>query len=936
MDLSFGLSEIISLGLAFQALDMWGRKRRRQARGRSLIPPPHRVPRRVHRGSDRPKTWAFSSCRLLSLCRVVPPNVLADPSLAHSLGGLAPDSTALDSTAALPLLNSLTHLTYLTSTSPRIREILTLDGGLERLLHILRNSCIPRPPPPPPDLYGLSLSVPASTGLLTPDRAIAYRFSLAFQCVSNVGVRGSEQIRTRVVQAGVLDVVAQVLEVWLRSRGLSIEAGPLGQPGGLGGSHGRAGDPSVPRASRRRGINFAVPHPAIHQEQQQVVVPASSSAEGGGGGGESAPRPRVDGPPMEPPTQTDLTISPANGLRQPSEAIAPSSSSSTSLPVSASLETTSAPDSVPTSGDEGPEMNDGESGTGQDDGDDQQMMDVDVEAVLAVTDAETGRLAQLATEALQNMAGGGTPFGAITRNHNNPFGIMAEVDPTPRAGHSYLPVLNLPAASAAISASAAASASASSSSSIRPRRPSMSRSSSASSSNIDDTRGAITSSSSSSSPAVQSNTRLDSRSPRALLIPNEGSGQVSATSSPGGSNVSTPMGTPTGGGGRDRSGTLTGRPAPPMRRRRRDPGHTDGEGNESGTTGGEDDEALEEGGGGGRQGGAGGAAGGGGARNEPNGDSLVGTEDDVSPPMNAEVEIVQDEDTATGIEPELGDGVENNVDMQMGAPPGAPGAAETPRTGADVTPRQPFVPLTQNDATTPATGGAPGPRGLAALADATVRITRPAVGGGPGFDFADPGAVTAPPTVALATAQATQRTLRDLSLEGNMMTPSETTYRDDDILLSLQLLAYLSKYPHVRQAFHRPRDPFHPNVALEPMGTEPGTVVLISHVAKRPQLSTTPNIFSLVERFTFRPSPTDPTVPQLPEEIVYWAGVIMRNACRKDESRGGIRQCANMTCGKWEASPRQFAKCRRCRKAKYCSKECQSKAWSEGHRFWCS
>ncbi|KNZ80768.1 MYND-type zinc finger protein samB [Termitomyces sp. J132] len=62
----------------------------------------------------------------------------------------------------------------------------------------------------------------------------------------------------------------------------------------------------------------------------------------------------------------------------------------------------------------------------------------------------------------------------------------------------------------------------------------------------------------------------------------------------------------------------------------------------------------------------------------------------------------------------------------------------------------------------------------------------------------------------------------------------------------------------------------------------------------------------------------------------------MRNACRKDESRGGIRQCANMLCGRWEAYPREFAKCRRCRKAKYCGKECQSTAWSEGHRFWCS
>ncbi|CAE7170726.1 unnamed protein product [Rhizoctonia solani] len=97
-----------------------------------------------------------------------------------------------------------------------------------------------------------------------------------------------------------------------------------------------------------------------------------------------------------------------------------------------------------------------------------------------------------------------------------------------------------------------------------------------------------------------------------------------------------------------------------------------------------------------------------------------------------------------------------------------------------------------------------------------------------------------------------------------------------------------------------------------------------------------PNVFSLVERFTFRPSPSETTLPRLPHEIQYWAGVIMRNACRKDDQRGGIRQCANMLCGRWEDFPREFAKCRRCRKAKYCGKECQSKAWAEGHRFWCS
>ncbi|KAI8384353.1 uncharacterized protein BYT42DRAFT_544265 [Radiomyces spectabilis] len=118
-------------------------------------------------------------------------------------------------------------------------------------------------------------------------------------------------------------------------------------------------------------------------------------------------------------------------------------------------------------------------------------------------------------------------------------------------------------------------------------------------------------------------------------------------------------------------------------------------------------------------------------------------------------------------------------------------------------------------------------------------------------------------------------------------------HREEDVLLSLQLLAYLSKYAHIRHTFH--------------------------HNYHR-------NVFSVVERFTHRLHPA---------AIVYWAGVIMRNACRKDETRGGIRQCANMLCGKWERFPREFAKCRRCRKAKYCSKPCQSKAWADGHRWWC-
>ena len=57
------------------------------------------------------------------------------------------------------------------------------------------------------------------------------------------------------------------------------------------------------------------------------------------------------------------------------------------------------------------------------------------------------------------------------------------------------------------------------------------------------------------------------------------------------------------------------------------------------------------------------------------------------------------------------------------------------------------------------------------------------------------------------------------------------------------------------------------------------------------------NVFALIEQFAYchssskLESPNPP--PSLLREIQYWAGVIMRNACRKDDSRGRIWQCAN-------------------------------------------
>ena len=155
--------------------------------------------------------------------------------------------------------------------------------------------------------------------------------------------------------------------------------------------------------------------------------------------------------------------------------------------------------------------------------------------------------------------------------------------------------------------------------------------------------------------------------------------------------------------------------------------------------------------------------------------------------------------------------------------------------------------------------------------------------------------------------------------------------RDEDVLMSLQLLAYVSKYCDLRHYFQ--------NTHLVPRLKVDRELQALDGVATPVPTSTEDeededddeeylqpndfNIFPLVEKFTVRHHSKD---------MQYWACVVMRNLCRKDDSKGGIRQCAYYECGKWEEFTRQFAKCRRCRRTKYCSKECQKSAWVY-HRY---
>ncbi|KAG9091121.1 hypothetical protein FRC06_000701 [Ceratobasidium sp. 370] len=778
------------------------------------------------------------------------------------------DRRALDATSALPLYNSLTHLVYLTSTSPRIREILTLDGGLERLVRILRDFCASPPRrrdaawiyalSPPSDqlprriehrpspttfeagdefegtfylesssraelekaaqqltrfrigaqrLSEAAFQKPHPTthavpyiptpGIAFPyiiDPLAARTFSLAFQSVVNIGVRGSEHIRRRVVQAGALGVVSCILAVWLKGKGFAI--GPSATGSG------------APRESRE--VRVRRREEALERQRALDLARALESAAARGNSGRTNPSSDEGDEEM---SASDLGPSPTP-----------------------------------------PPVRVGAVGRSMSNDSDGSFAGVP-SAVAVGAPGPSGPLGAFAHPGTQ----------AHIHSHSNTRTALTVSQPTPFDPPvrtvSPIPIAAAPAPSH----------------STNPPR-------------------AI-------SPALVMG--------RAISPTTAQSSDASANATPVGS------GTPTGSvvvPGRDRSGTVVGRPVwdevprPAWDGQGGGQRAWDGQENRAGwneaqRAGWEEQRARWDEGAQTVEGMNIGAAGRRGTitrraprpQRDTDGDDTEADaeENNAGPGERRTVGIVDaaDGDGAMAMDM-MGEGVgvgvvalEQNDDLAMGAPPGAPGAVPVVGVGVGMTTPRPRVPGGGNELTPRA--------GLAPLGN---------------------DAIVGPPE---------PRRTSVTVMTG--MNPGP--YGDEEVLFSLQLLAYLSKYPHVRQAFYETPPTLRQIVDAS---AEPKTSVPSSSTAQ------SPNVFSLVERFTFRPSPSETTLPRLPNEIQYWAGVIMRNACRKDDQRGGIRQCANMLCGRWEEFPREFAKCRRCRKAKYCGKECQSKAWAEGHRFWCS
>ena len=709
---------------------------------------------------------------------------------------------ALDTNSPLPLFNSLTHLVYLTSTSPRIREIMTMDGGLERLVRILRDFCTSPPPPENPVMfYGLSppgAHPPKLPPTLLPksfDKHAAYRFSLAFQCIVNIGVRGSEPIRSRVVQAGTLDVVGCILEAWLASKGFPI--GPSVAANGM------------PRETREQRLARRQAQSELRQRDQAMALARA----------------------------LERQISERQAIRIPLELS--TRNDDVSREVSAlACSVERRPNRPPA----------------------QEPMQTEQPAPGGSRAQDTDTSADTSTNATPN--GSNTPTGSVVVPGRDRSGtIIARPvwdQPNNNTRRQHRSRLNVPDNSAGPSTSTSAANS-------RPETETE-----------DD-------------GDVDMDTSRDDNAP-----------------SPSPERQQTDTGTIRATHSRRAVGIVSDAAAPAA----------------------------------------------------PPGLDL---------PSDAHI-IINDEGVVPGVGVE--DGIvslETNDDFAMGAPPGAPGALDGP-------------PPTRPVADGHGTAGERTPR--AGTTNLPMPMTAPRPGNA---TFLTPATLAEAVAGRADITPVRQNTIR----AGNANNANNAggtghhhhhhhrevesgPYRDEDVLLSLQLLAYLSKYPHCRQAFYKPRTSFHPAVASMNFDVRAGSSSHPSSgsssrtggsgassgtssagagrdvnpfmkafntatgrgkekeratpaaVASAPSASsganTAPtsaatmvspprmtNVFALVERFTYRHSSSElesaNPPPSLPPEIQYWAGVIMRNACRKDDSRGGIRQCANSECSRFHRVP---------------------------------
>lgn len=607
------------------------------------------------------------------------------------------DRRALDCTSTLPLINSLNHLAYLTTSSARIRDILTIDGGVERLVCILKQG-------------------------RSQEMMEMWKWNLAFQCVVNIGVRGSESVRTRVVEADMVPVIATILDNYIKVIDKCREKAE---------NEAKRRTP-LPIPQPRKGQQNPVPNGAFERQtfQQRVnMLPDNRHFR------RHEPPPAIEIPqPLSPPIYEQQQQS-----HQPPDV--------------------AAMDLTPT-----------------------------MPQFTTVTNPERTTFTRHhhhhhhhhhhyhhRSQDGRHHAHGGTTSGS---RHNSMQSIAAAVPPMePGEGFGLRPVRDV------------------------DRLPSM--------------LPAL--------PALQTGITSQPESP----------------TTPNASSIRPLM-----RGTRDRR-------RPSVRQQQSNSGDSDDANG---------DEAVSE------------ASG----TNENLDDSMI----DIQPAVD--IQEAEDEDPMLdAVTTTLGLTAPNAVSEGQEAQTfniTHASANDGSIINANVTPPNNNIGFPQ----------APQPMGVVNVA-------------------------------SQALAQNTHaRYLLDRSAPPGILA---ATPRDEDVLMSLQLLAYVSKYCNLRTYFQQshlvPKLKIGNNLnaldenasdGQENDDSDEEEYLLPDHF----------NIFPLVEKFTVRHHSQD---------MQHWAGVVMRNLCRKDDARGGIRQCAYYECGRWEQWTRQFAKCRRCRRTKYCSKECQKNAW---------
>lgn len=116
------------------------------------------------------------------------------------------DRRALDTTSDKPLIYTLNNLTYLVASSARLRETLLEDGGLARLVNILKEcTCSNK--------QVHEMQSPRET--IVQERNAAWKWSLAFQCLVYIAARGDEVARSCVASSGIISIICTVLDNYL-------------------------------------------------------------------------------------------------------------------------------------------------------------------------------------------------------------------------------------------------------------------------------------------------------------------------------------------------------------------------------------------------------------------------------------------------------------------------------------------------------------------------------------------------------------------------------------------------------------------------------------------------------------------------------------------------------------------------------------------------